>query len=182
MRLSLGRYLWHRIVRIMPAFWASLVLVALAFSPVAAAIANEKWHPASALHFVTTNSSLVMQQWDIGDTLQSVPFIGAWNGSLWTLEFEFMAYVLAGLLLSSAIVRRHLRACWSASTIVTAAGIALAGPLDLTSYYAFNALRLFASFSAGMTLWAFRDHCRARGPSRHSAAQQPSCSTSKPRP
>ncbi|CUR56003.1 membrane hypothetical protein [metagenome] len=157
MRLSGGRYLWHRVIRIMPAFWVSLVLVALAFSPLAAAISRESWQPSSALHFLSANWALTIKQRGIGATLQDVPFAGAWNGSLWTLEFEFMAYLLAGLLLASAIVRRHLKVVVVVLTMITAAGAALAGPLEATSYYGFNAAHLFAGFAAGMALWAFRD-------------------------
>jgi len=158
MRLGLGRYLWHRTLRIMPAFWVSLVVVALVIAPVAAVASGEAWHLAGALTFITRNLFLEIHQWGIPDTLQDVPYVGAWNGSLWTLQFEFLAYVVAGLLLTSRIVRRHLKLVLCLVTILSATAIALAqGPLGVDSYFWFNSLRLGASFAAGMTLWAFRD-------------------------
>ena len=158
MRLGLGRYLWHRTLRIMPAFWVSLVVVALVIAPGAAVVSGETWQLSSALTFITGNLSLEIHQWGIADTLQDVPYVGAWNGSLWTLQFEFLAYVVAGLLLTSRLVRRHLKLVLSLVTVLAAAAIAMAGgPLDVSSYFGVNSLRLGASFAAGMMLWAFRD-------------------------
>jgi peptidoglycan/LPS O-acetylase OafA/YrhL len=126
--------------------------------PTAAVVSGETWQLSSALTYVTANLSLDISQWGIADTLQHVPFAGAWNGSLWTLQFEFLAYLVAGLLLTSRLVRRHLKLVLCLVTVLTAAAIALtAGPLDVDSYYGFNSLRLGASFAAGMMLWAFRD-------------------------
>ncbi len=130
MRNGLGRYLWHRTLRIMPAFWVSLVVVAVVIAPTAAIVSGETWQLSSALTYVTANLTLDISQWGIADTLQHVPFAGAWNGSLWTLQFEFLAYVAAGLLLTSRLVRRHLRLVLCLVTVLTAGAIALtAGPL-----------------------------------------------------
>ncbi len=158
MRLGLGRYLWHRALRIVPAFWVSLVVVALVIAPVASFFSGETWAPSRALRYIGVNLSLVIHQWGIAGTLQHVPGPPGWNGSLWTLEFEFLAYVAAGLLLTSHLVRRHLKPVLLLLTILTASGLALAqAPLIVNSYTGFNALRLAPSFAAGMTLWAFRD-------------------------
>jgi len=157
MRLGLGRFLWHRTLRIMPAFWVSLVVVALVFAPVAAVVAGDTWQASSALTYITHNLTLDIHQWGIADTLGHVPFVGTWNGSLWTLEFEFVAYVAAGLILTSGLVRRHLKLMLSLLTLLSAIAIALAeGPLNMTSHVGLNSLRLGASFAAGMALWAFR--------------------------
>ena len=55
------RYLWHRFLRIMPAFWACLIVIAFVAAPVAAVL---RGHPAgtafsgdpSALRYVLANS------------------------------------------------------------------------------------------------------------------------------
>ncbi len=157
-RLGLGRFLWHRALRIMPAFWVSLAVVALVIAPATALVSGETWQLSSALTYISENLSLAIRQWGIADTLQHVPFVGAWNGSLWTLEFEFLAYLVAGLLLTSCLVRSHLTLVLPVVSVLAAIAIALAdGPLDVESYFGFNSLRLGASFAAGMTLWAFRD-------------------------
>jgi peptidoglycan/LPS O-acetylase OafA/YrhL len=158
MRLGLIRFLWHRALRIMPGFWMSLVVVALVVAPITAALSGEAWQLSSALTWITGNGLLVPHQEGIANTLQHVPVVGVWNGSLWTLQFEFLAYAAAGVLLTSRLVRSHLTVVLPLLTFLSATAMVLAaGPLPVASYFWFNALRLGTSFSAGMTLWAFRD-------------------------
>jgi peptidoglycan/LPS O-acetylase OafA/YrhL len=105
-----GRFLWHRALRILPAFWVCLFVVAFGFAPLA------YFHQHGALigfipeekpwNYVTHNSLLWMRQYNVGELLAHAPYPRAFNGSLWTLPFEFLCYLTIGLLGLIGILRQ----------------------------------------------------------------------------
>lgn len=107
----IGPYLVHRVARIFPAFIVCLAVMAFVFAPVAYLIQH-----GSLQGFLTTattpfnsifaNLSLRIVSYDIAGTPAGVPYPGAWNGSLWTLYFEFLCYLLVALMGFFAIVKR----------------------------------------------------------------------------
>lgn len=116
-RTGLVRYLWRRTLRIMPAFWAALLLTAFVLAPIAWRRETGSWGgfwdaPVdSPFTYVSTNLFLQLDQRNIAQMGGSLPFakIGGydWNGSAWTLEYEFMAYLLVGLLGLLALAGRR---------------------------------------------------------------------------
>jgi len=111
LRTPPGEYLLHRIARIFPGFVVCLVVTAFVFAPVAAVIehgtlAGFLSTPLTPLQYIWGNITLYIDHYSIGTTLQSVPYPGAWNGSLWTLFYEFCCYVLVWLLGGLAVFRR----------------------------------------------------------------------------
>lgn len=107
-RLSVGRFFWHRILRIFPGYWISLIIVALVLAPIV-------WRTSRGLSeylgatppptgFLFTNALLVQNQIGIGGTLASNPFPSMWNGPLYTLPFEFACYLLIGLLMAGRVL------------------------------------------------------------------------------
>jgi peptidoglycan/LPS O-acetylase OafA/YrhL len=116
-RTSLGRFAWHRALRILPAFWVCLLLMALVLGPVLwwvredtlAGYASARPGP---LGFVTANWFTAMGQWGIGDLLTTTPYgrfkdLSILNGSLWTLRYELFCYVVMGLLAALGVARRR---------------------------------------------------------------------------
>ena len=156
-RTSLPGFVWRRALRIYPAFWATLLVTAFLIAPVSGAVGHERWDGDSAVSYVLGNATLHIQQWHIDDLLRSVPYPGAWNGSLWTLEYEGTAYVLCGLLLAVAAIRRR-PARWLGGLLlaVLLLQVLACGPLDVTTRRYLEGLRLAGFFVAGMSLWAFR--------------------------
>lgn len=111
LRTKPGDYLLHRIARIFPGFVVCLVVTAFVFAPVAALIENGTLAgflstPVTPLQYIWGNLTLFIDHYAIGATLQTVPYPGAWNGSLWTLFYEFCCYILVWLLGGLAIFRR----------------------------------------------------------------------------
>jgi peptidoglycan/LPS O-acetylase OafA/YrhL len=49
------------------------------------------------LRYLRYTFTLQMHTFQVGDTLKDAPMT-AWGGSLWTLKFEFLCYLLIGLL------------------------------------------------------------------------------------
>ncbi len=112
LRTRPGDYLLHRIARIFPAFVVCLVATAFIFAPVAALIERGNLDgflstPVSPLQYIWSNITLYIESYSIGTTLESVPYQGVWNGSLWTLFYEFCCYIIVWLLGGLALFRRN---------------------------------------------------------------------------
>lgn len=161
MRTGLAPFMWRRFIRIFPAFWVSLALVAFVIAPVTALLAGEQIVWRSALGYVFRNAGLWVFQSEVADTLTDLPLPHVWQGTLWTLAFEFVAYLSAGALLSLRLVRRYpvqiigaLLACSVALMVV------VAEPQPMAVNPAVNGVRLAGYFLAGMLFYFLRDKVR----------------------
>ena len=104
---TIFRYFWRRIVRIFPAFWAALLLTAFVLAPVAWRKERGTWDGyfsvpnESPLTYFANNMFLRFNQHNIAGLGADIP-LGQkggfdWNGSAWTLLFEFKGYIIIGL-------------------------------------------------------------------------------------
>ncbi|WP_306232650.1 acyltransferase family protein [Agrococcus beijingensis] len=114
------RFLWHRVLRIMPAYWCVLLFAALVLGPLwwvgEGRPLGDYWSmgPGGPLTYLTANWDLTIRQYGIHDVFASNPYGASggsvMNGSLWTLSYEFFAYlvvcvtVLFGVLTSVKVV------------------------------------------------------------------------------
>ncbi|KKX97748.1 acyltransferase family protein [Microbacterium sp. Ag1] len=119
-RLSFGRFAWHRVLRLYPAFWVALLVGAFVMSPIVWATAGRDmgafWaEPNGPFNYVARNATLWIQQWDIHDLFAPKPLgvapsspwlAGAVNGSLWTLAYELICYILIGVIAAWGFLRR----------------------------------------------------------------------------
>jgi peptidoglycan/LPS O-acetylase OafA/YrhL len=157
-RLGSGRYLWHRLLRLLPGFWVCLAVIGFLIAPLGALLGSDRWMPSSAFSFVRDNLGVTINQWGVGETLAKTPYPGVWDGSLWTLSYEVLAYLAVGLLLSSVVARRRARPLLLVVAAAAAVAVLLAaGPLHVTSFFLVEGARLGACFAAGTALWAWRD-------------------------
>jgi peptidoglycan/LPS O-acetylase OafA/YrhL len=151
-------YLRARILRIMPAFYASALVTAFVIAPVAVLIGGLGFpsrFPGEAATYVLRNGLLRVHQYAIAGTPIGVPYPHVWNGSIWTLWWEFLCYL--GVLVLG--LTRVLR--WRA-TIVVLFGVTLVafvatayGPVH--QYYVDNGARFGLMFLAGSMVYTFRD-------------------------
>ncbi len=170
---SFVRFLWHRFLRIFPAFWVCLAATAAFIAPciwfiehgtVAGYLTARVDNP---LRYVAVNADLSMRQYGIGGLLANVPYPRTIDGSLWTLRVEFACYVLIGLAAFLPIIRSRrfiLLVGFAAAYVAYAIPIALQG--HLAQPWAFEALlrganrnvaELFVYFGAGAIAYRFRD-------------------------
>jgi peptidoglycan/LPS O-acetylase OafA/YrhL len=159
-RLALGPFLAHRALRIMPGFWACLVVVALLAAPLSVTLPGGDWTLSGAVAYVVTNAALHIHTWGVPHTLARVPYPTVWNGSLWTLAYEFAAYVMVGLMLVSQRVRRSPGAWFFAALVVVTAIHVIQRLEHVVSFAAVNGVMLAGFFLAGMILWAVRGRLR----------------------
>lgn len=108
---GIGRYLVHRVARIFPAFIVCLVVMAFGFAPIAYVVQHGSLQgflqtPTTPLNSIFANLSLRIVSYDIAGTPAGVPYPGAWNGSLWTLYYEFMCYLLVAVIGFIPLVRK----------------------------------------------------------------------------
>lgn len=155
--LPFGAYLWRRALRIFPAFWVCLVVVAFGFASLSTIVTGQSWDPLSAFGYVARNLGLWIFQPGVADTLPPDAFPW-WNGSLWTLFYEFAAYLVAGAILSVAVVRAHRApAMFGLLALVTVVHAIVPGD---AGYFWLNSLQLGGFFAAGMALWSVSDRVR----------------------
>ncbi len=158
-----GRFIWHRIVRIFPALWVCLVLIAAVFAPIV-------WHAShsmrdylttqpTAIGYVVNNMLLYNLQRGIGDTLAGNPFPNLWDGSLYTLSFEFSCYLLIAMLVAFKVLGRRSMTvlailCW-VWVQVASHGVLGAG-MDTRQ------ARFTLCFIVGSLIYLYRDEVLAR--------------------
>lgn len=97
------RYLWHRVVRIFPAWFFVLIVTAFLLAPLAwihehGTIRGFLSVPFdSPWTYVSNNFTLVLHQWAIAGTGAGTHAVevgyNTWNGSAWTLMYEFACYL-----------------------------------------------------------------------------------------
>ncbi|WP_439591534.1 acyltransferase family protein [Microbacterium sp.] len=156
LRTAPGEFLLHRVARIYPAFLVCLVVTAFLFAPLAALLEHGTLSgflstPVTPLQYIWGNITLFIDHYDIGTTLQSVPYPGAWNGSLWTLFYEFLCYILVWLLGGIALFRRN---AWMAGIAFVVslgvwAGVVLGWSERLGLDYTFGLFAKLAPFFLG---------------------------------
>lgn len=138
-RSNPGTFLLHRIARIMPAFVVCLVMTAFVFGPIAqvlthGTIAGYFSNGPTPLEYIWGNLFLHVDHYQIGASLSDVPYPDAWNGSLWTLYFEFLCYLTVWLLGGLAIYRKSISVVavlWMLSVLVRIAfASGITGGLD----------------------------------------------------
>lgn len=108
---SLKTYLIHRIARIMPAFWVCLLVTVGFFAPIGYWVMHHTidgflTSATAPGNYLLSNAFLKIAFWDVAGTPSGIPYPGAWNGSLWTLYFEFLCYLIVGAVAVFAWVRR----------------------------------------------------------------------------
>jgi peptidoglycan/LPS O-acetylase OafA/YrhL len=165
-------YIWKRFLRIFPGFWVCLLVTVILFAPIAYAFQYSTLHgyvhghPDSPFGYLTNNAFLSMNQWNIEHLLGSTPFAhsgfpNGWDGSLWTLIYEFKCYL--GVMVLGMIGVFHR---WRVSVIVlsvTLWAVQLKQFLDPTFLKGWflvgdpNMVRLAFIFSIGMIFYLYRD-------------------------
>jgi peptidoglycan/LPS O-acetylase OafA/YrhL len=130
-----------------------LVVVAVAFAPLSAALGSGSINWGSAASYIGDNLLLKVHQDGISHTLTNAPYGPAWNGSLWTLIYEFLCYLAIGALLYAT---RGRRALVVGAMVVCAAVWTVewhAGATGMVESFAF----LGSIFFAGSTIALFAD-------------------------
>jgi peptidoglycan/LPS O-acetylase OafA/YrhL len=157
---SIWEYLKRRALRIYPGFLVCLLAVVVIFAPIG------YYHVHGTLHgyLTTQNTPFTYLLNNLGlkmrvPTVAGTPGSGAWAGTLWTLYFEFLCYLIIGLLACWATFRRRPSisvALFAAATMVSLADASVARHTDGA-----NLARLLPFFLAGTVIYVLRDRIPA---------------------
>ena len=110
-------FLWRRILRIMPAFWLCLAVSALAIGPWIYHMQHDTLlgyftrGAGGPVAYLVNNAALEVGQYGILDVFLPTPYgqqvqASVFNGSLWTLIYEFRCYLILGLLAAFGVLAR----------------------------------------------------------------------------
>lgn len=166
------RYVWKRVLRIFPGFWVCLLVTVLVFAPIAYHYEFHTLHGyfnggvESPWNYLRNNALLYMHQYNIDGLLSSTPYQHsgypqAFDGSLWTLIYEFKCYI-------GVAVVGTLGLMWRARISVVVIALffwvaQLQDTLHPTRLHGWpligdpNMARLAFIFSIGMLFYLYRD-------------------------
>lgn len=171
-RTTTPRFFWHRLMRIFPGWFLALLITAFAFAPLAYLRETGSWDGfwtatyESPLTYFSNNFTLVVSQINIAGMGTSTPLyeghgILDWNGSAWTLAFEFGAYILVGALGVFGALSNKIVGGIVAGAIIALAMIQWLGLGDLAGLFGifadYRVLLLMAPFAWGMLFCFFKD-------------------------
>lgn len=165
---NLGRFLWHRVLRIFPGYWVCLLVTAFAIAPLA--YAHQHHSLAGFLHVTDSPAEYVWSNWwlinglpTIGTLIARSPYPSSLNGSLWTLPYEFLCYCAVALLGFAGLLRRRRALVLGAALTLWAAFfvpiVAFGQPREFISVD----LELFSYFFFGAAAYLYRDVIAMRG-------------------
>jgi peptidoglycan/LPS O-acetylase OafA/YrhL len=114
------QFMWRRTLRIFPAYWVLLIVTAFVFGPILWKLAGGSLGeyfagtPAGATpyYFVTGNWTLEIHSYGIYNIfVETTPYGqsvhgSAMNGSIWTLIYEWRAYLIIAVLVTFGILTR----------------------------------------------------------------------------
>lgn len=189
MKLSLGRFAWHRFLRIYPGLWVCLAVCAFLIAP-AVAFAQGRglstfWLTSDGpAQYVTRNFFASMEQGTIAGLFADTPYGNGhpttFNAPLWSLRYEVLCYIGVGVLAAVGILRRArfvvpllLAAVWGALILHSVEGpslarpvafAGLAGPVPLLGLFSIHEMVILAFlFLAGTTLQVYKHRIPIHG-------------------
>lgn len=101
-RADVMQFFWRRLLRIFPAFWAALLVVATVLAPAVWVMSGHglgtyfTMDPEGPAGYLAGTWTLLINQWNIYDIFDSTNPYTSVNGSLWTIVYEWWCYVLIG--------------------------------------------------------------------------------------
>lgn len=146
------QFIWRRALRIFPAFWTVLIVAAFVVGPIVWASMGRSlagyftFAAGGPFAYVYSNIDLTIRQYGVLDIFADNPFgetAGAvFNGSLWTLAYEWGAYLIVFAFVIFRVLRR-------ARILV---------PILTAFYFIVEVSRQVVHFSAGQIFPSFGIH------------------------
>lgn len=151
-RLPARVFLRHRLARLMPAYWACLLVTGLLLAPLAASRLSAV---TDGVLYSLANAGLVVTRSSIGGTPDAGNYPGEWNASLWTLPHELACYLVAGVVVWRGAAAKLPRAVWVIGWLVAlCAHVAVLRVVPEAPFLLRGFLRLLPLFMGGAVIQA----------------------------
>ena len=174
-----GRFLWHRFLRIFPGFWLILIVTAAVFAPLVQILVGRDPQPFissdsdSAIGYVYNNLLLLVRQETIAGTSYDASHLVrefgtfAWNGSLWTLPFEFGMYCVILVFGMLRLLEKRQILITSLVVVVFFSSLQGLGIASLWNMWSgvqdYRILLVVTPFMCGMLVYLYRDKFEVHG-------------------
>lgn len=130
---DLGRYLARRTLRLMPALVVTIVVTCFVLGPLLTNLAPTSYLGARGTWAYLLNGTLFLQPYQLPGVFANQPYAGMLNGSMWTLRYEFLCYMMVPLAVAAvAVVRSRSVVLVLFGVACIAATCALATGTDFT--------------------------------------------------
>jgi peptidoglycan/LPS O-acetylase OafA/YrhL len=164
---GLGVFLINRFLRIYPGFVVAMVFCVFVIAPFTGAkFPSYLWDARTYLYFKPLILGPVEQ---LPGVLSSVPWQGVINGSIWTIRFEMLCYMLIALLGLLGLLRRPIVVLLLLAASLAGSQIVLRGwphawALDVPWFGTIWELPRFVSaFMAGVAAYVWKERIQYRG-------------------
>lgn len=139
------QFMWRRFLRIFPAFWAVLLVVAFVVGPLIWIADGHEFGayfqtgPGGPFAYLTSNWTLTINAFNILDIFKDTTPYGlaaggsSVNGSLWTLSYEWTCYLIVAIFVAAAVLKKArilvpvLTGFFFVAQIIQASGVGTAG-------------------------------------------------------
>ncbi len=162
---NLRDYFIARALRIFPGLWVCLAITAFVIAPASVAIqggsAAGLMGSLKPVEYFLNNAVLNVFYAGIDGTPRDIPWPGIWNGSIWTLIFEFVCYIAVAILGVLGMLARR----WvipAAFAFFLCAAAYLSYPVFAMETIPQMVARFALMFAAGALVYQYRDVLPAR--------------------
>ncbi|MFC4222943.1 acyltransferase family protein [Lysinibacter cavernae] len=170
-RNPLGSYLLNRAARIVPGYYVCLIMMVAFFAPIGyfkahGTLGGYLTTGPTPFDFLLENFLFRGPVYPIAGTPSDIPWPDAWNGSLWTLYYELICYMIIAFLCLFVFIRKSpwaMLVLFLGSVVVCAYSERLSvlfqssevflSLATLVPYFLGGALLYFLSKWIGMHLW-----------------------------
>lgn len=104
---SMRRYLARRALRLMPALLVTVALSAFVVGTIVSQLTAASYLRTPGTWAYLLNGTLFLQPYQLPGVFTHIPDAGTVNGSLWTLRYEFLCYLLVPLVVALVTVTRR---------------------------------------------------------------------------
>ncbi|MEM9091671.1 MAG: acyltransferase [Cyanobacteria bacterium P01_F01_bin.53] len=156
----------HRCLRLLPGFWACLIITGLVLAPLIFITEGRSLSDfpflgsRGAIKYIIRNAFVHIRQWNIGNVLDAAAYRDSLNGSLWSLFPEVQCYFFTivvgylGLLKKCRILLIVIAAYLCILFAINANVSTQYGPAFLANG---DQLKLYAPYTVGMCLYLFKN-------------------------